>query len=95
MAPSGAISLYSDSQSAINLAHNPSFHDRSKHIALKYHLTRYLIADGQLSLEFVPTESQAADCFTKALSGTRMAMCREQLGLVPWKRHVAQSQGGC
>jgi hypothetical protein len=85
VAPTGAISIYSDSQSAINLANNPAFHDKSKHIALKYHLIRHLISEGQICLEYVPTEVQVADCLTKALSGTRMDECRRQLGLVPLK----------
>ena len=83
MAPSTAISIYSDSQSAINLAHNPSYHDKSKHIALKYHLTRHLIQEGQVCLEYVPTEIQVADCLTKPITGIKMDDCRRQLGLVP------------
>ena len=81
VAPVGPISLYSDSQSAINLAHNPIFHEKSKAVALKYHLTRHLIDEGQLSLEYIPTESQVADCLTKALSGTRMDEWRRNFGL--------------
>ena len=86
VAPPGPISIYSDSQSAINLAHNPIFHEKSKAIALKYHLTRYLIDEGQIVLEYVPTEIQVADVLTKALSGVRLRECRTELGLVELER---------
>ena len=80
--PTVPISIYSDSQSAINLAHNPVFHEKSKHVALKYHFTRWLIDERQLSLEYVPTEVQVADCLTKALSGPKLALARKFQGLV-------------
>ena len=38
--------LYCDSQSAIHLAKNPSFHSRTKHIQLRYHFIRSLLEDG-------------------------------------------------
>ncbi|KAE8735860.1 Cytochrome P450 90B1 [Hibiscus syriacus] len=43
--------LYCDSQSAIHLAKNPSFHSRTKHIQLRYHFIRSLLEDGILKLE--------------------------------------------
>ena len=42
--------LYCDSQSAIHLAKNPSFHSRTKHIHLRYHFIRSLMEDGILKL---------------------------------------------
>ena len=38
--------LYSDSQSAIFLAKNPTFYSRTKHIQIRYHFVRSLLDDG-------------------------------------------------
>jgi hypothetical protein len=50
-----------DNKSAISLAKNPVFHDRSKHIDLKYHFIRDTVETKKIELEFVPTEHQLAD----------------------------------
>ena len=39
--------LYSDSQSAIHLAKNSTFHSRTKHIQLRYNFIRLVLEDGQ------------------------------------------------
>ena len=35
-----SIALYSDNQGALSLAENPTFHQGSKHIAVRYHFIR-------------------------------------------------------
>ena len=42
--------LNSDSQSAIHLAKNATFHARTKHIEVRYHFIRTLLEEGQLKL---------------------------------------------
>ena len=42
--------LYSDSQNAIHLANNSTFHSKTKHIHLKYHFIWSVLEDGQLKL---------------------------------------------
>jgi hypothetical protein len=80
--PRVPIPLFSDSQSAIHLTKNPVFHERSKHIALKLHLSRHLQRDGSMAIKFIPTQSQVADVLTKALHGPKVTWGREQMGLV-------------
>ncbi|KMQ87587.1 retrovirus-related pol polyprotein from transposon tnt 1-94 [Lasius niger] len=60
--------LLVDNAGAIKLAKSPSFHKRSKHIDIRYHFVRERIQKGQIMLEYVPSEEQAADILTKLIS---------------------------
>ena len=42
----GEVTVYSDSQSAIYLSKNPVYHERTKHVDVKYHFIRDQIAKG-------------------------------------------------
>jgi hypothetical protein len=61
-----------DNKSAIDLANNPVYHKRSKHIDIKYHWLRQHVAkDGfkTVTLHHCTTLEMVADLFTKSLSG--------------------------
>ena len=62
------IPLYTDNNGALLLANNPVYHERTKHISVKYHLIRDYINKGMLDLIFIPTNSQKADGMTKPLA---------------------------
>lgn len=57
--------LLVDNQGAIALAKNPVYHKRSKHIDIKYHYIPSQIEDGNVKLEYIPSEENVADMFTK------------------------------
>eukprot|EP00253_Pinus_taeda_P021111 PITA_21111 len=59
--------LMIDNTSTINLAKNPKFHDRTKHINTKYHLIRHHVEAKTIHLRHYSTNEQIADIFTKAL----------------------------
>ena len=59
--------LYCDNLSSIQLAHNPVFHARKKHIEVHYHFIRERVLSGDIDLVYVNTEEQVANIFTKAL----------------------------
>jgi hypothetical protein len=59
--------LYSDNAGSISLAQNPEHHARTKHIDVRYHLTREHLQLGTIYLQRIPTKGNTADSFTKAL----------------------------
>ena len=60
--------LKEDNQSTIRMTHNPEFHSRTKHIDVKFHYIRQLVSEGTLIIDWIPTDIQLADRFTKALT---------------------------
>jgi hypothetical protein len=62
------------------------FHDRSKHIEIKYHYIRDMVQKGALRLQYVATDEQVADVLTKSLSRTKFEYFRDKLSIVPLQR---------
>ena len=54
-----------DSQSALNLIDNPVYHERSKHIGIKFHYVREQVLKGEVEFVYVPTKFLVADDLTK------------------------------
>ena len=59
--------LFVDNSSTIQLARNPKFRDRTKHINTKYHLIQHHVVAKTIHLTHCPTSEQIVDIFTKAL----------------------------
>jgi hypothetical protein len=74
--------LFSDSKSAIYLAHNSTFHSRSKHIETRFHFIRHALEEGRLKLEKIDTTVNPADMFTKVVPREKFEFCRASLGIV-------------
>ena len=74
--------IYCDNQSCIRLTENPVFHDRSKHIEIRYHFIRDWVQRGAVQLEYVATGEQVADILTKALEKGKFIKFRDKLGVV-------------
>jgi hypothetical protein len=61
------VKLFIDNQSALQLVKNPVFHERTKHIDLRFHFFRECVEDGKVAVEHIGTKNQLADILTKSL----------------------------
>jgi len=75
------IPINCDNQGAIALAKDNKFHARTKHIDLRYHFIREAVEDAKIELNYIPTNDNAADIFTKALAKGKFRLFAGLLGL--------------
>ncbi|KAJ7518762.1 hypothetical protein O6H91_20G050600 [Diphasiastrum complanatum] len=73
--------IFTDSQSRIQLAKNHVFHARMKHIEVKYHFVREKLQSEGVSVVHCSTTLQLANMFTKSLSKNKFETFRARLGL--------------
>ena len=76
-----SIPLFVDNSSTIQLARNPKFHDRTKHINTKYYLIQHHVEAKKNHMTHCPTLEQIADIFTKALGCEKFKIFRSLLGM--------------
>jgi hypothetical protein len=73
-----------DSQSAIFLVRNPTYHSKTKHIDVQYHFVRDMVEEKKVLLVKVDTLENVADSLTKSVSTEKFSWCRESMGFLPW-----------
>ena len=64
---------------------NPVFHDKLKHIEIKYHYIRDMVQRGAVNLQYVVTDEQIADVLNKPLSKVNFEYFMEKLGVLQIK----------
>ncbi|GFQ72694.1 retrovirus-related Pol polyprotein from transposon TNT 1-94 [Trichonephila clavata] len=74
-------SLQIDNQSAIRLVKNPQFHNRTKHIDIRYKFIREQYESRQLNVINCSSEVQVADILTKPLAKDRFLKLKLMLGM--------------
>lgn len=73
--------VHCDSQSAIHLAKNPVYHERTKHIDVRMYFVRESIADGQVAVQKIATADNPADMMTKSLPTEKFRHCLNWLNV--------------
>jgi phosphoribosyl-AMP cyclohydrolase len=75
------VRLDCDSQSAIFLAKNPTYHSKTKHIDVQYHFVRDMVEEKKVLLEKVDTLKNVVDSLTKSVSTEKFSWCRVTMGI--------------
>ena len=74
--------IFCNNTSAINISKNPLMHTKTKHIAIKYHYLRELVLDKTVRMEYLNTNEQLTNIFTKAILKEPYDYLRSQLGVL-------------
>jgi hypothetical protein len=86
------VELKVHSKSALTLARNPVFHERSKHIDLRYHFIQNYLTEGTVSATYINTVDQLADILTKALGRVKFQEQRARIGMIQIGRDRDQGE---
>ncbi|KAL8149358.1 hypothetical protein AgCh_006394 [Apium graveolens] len=76
-----SIALYCDNKAALDLAANPVYHARTKHIELDCHFIREKILTGLIEVFQVTSQDNSADILTKGLGKVPHWSCASKMGL--------------
>jgi hypothetical protein len=72
-----------DNEGSVSMTHDPQFHARSKHIALRHHWVRELVEMNILDIQSCRDPEQTADVLTKALPKPKHVRHTEEMGVLP------------
>lgn len=76
------VTVFSDSQSTIHLSRNPVFHDRTKHIDVKFHFIRDIMEKKIKKIEKISTKCNPAYMGTKVLPLQKFKDCLNLLNVI-------------
>ncbi|KAI3750087.1 hypothetical protein L2E82_20712 [Cichorium intybus] len=76
------VNIFCDNESAIKLALNTVFHEKTKHFELDVHFIREKVSKGILKIEKIQSEHHIADILTKALPFPQHDYLCQQMGLI-------------
>ncbi|GJU65039.1 retrovirus-related pol polyprotein from transposon TNT 1-94 [Tanacetum coccineum] len=75
---------------AIHLSWNHIFHEKTKHINVRYHFIREVLEANTVEVLKVGTEHNVADALTKVIHGLKLQHCLELLSVVEYKLLVCR-----
>ena len=83
-----------DNTAAVLLCGDQAFHNRVKHLDVRYHWIRERVENGELVVGRIPSSGNIADVLTKALPGPRFVTLRGCLG-VHQRGTAVRAEGEC
>lgn len=89
-----SIDINMDSNGALHLANNAQFSQRTKHIDIKHHFIRDHLEKGDISLQYLSTEENTADCLTKPLEKIKFEKFRAKSGVTSRKDAISKDSKG-
>jgi hypothetical protein len=75
------LTINCNNQGAIVLSKDNKFHAHTKHIDIQYHSIHDAVEDEKILVNYVPTDNNPADIFTKPLAKAKFRCFIEMLGL--------------
>ena len=75
--------IYGDNQSSIATANDGKFQSRTKHIDIKFHFVKDVVARNLLDIVYCESEHMKANVLTKSLPRNKFESVRNVLGIVP------------
>ncbi|WVZ86726.1 hypothetical protein U9M48_033465 [Paspalum notatum var. saurae] len=73
--------IHCDNQSTIYLTKDHMFHERTKHIDVRYHFIRGVIAEGGIKVRKIITHDNPADMMTKHVPTSKFELCSSLVGI--------------
>uniref|UniRef100_A0A2N9J8U9 Integrase catalytic domain-containing protein n=1 Tax=Fagus sylvatica TaxID=28930 RepID=A0A2N9J8U9_FAGSY len=73
--------VHCDSQSALDLSKNSTYHSRTKHIDVRYHWLRLIVDQQLMQLRKIHTDKNPADMLTKVVPKEKLELCAGSAGM--------------
>ena len=76
------IIIHCDNTAAISISENTGgTHSRVKHVDVKHHWIRETVELGEIAIEYIPSEDNIADLFTKSLARPQLEKLMGLMGM--------------
>ena len=74
--------IFCDNQSVIYLIRNQAYHERTKHIDVRYHFIREAVAERNMTVKKIGTTDNPADMLTKPVLANKFKYCSNLIGML-------------
>lgn len=84
--PKTGLRLFCDNQGTISLSNNEFQNERTKHIDVKLNFVKEKVANKDISLSYISTNSMTADILTKVLAPGKHNIHARNMGLESFEK---------
>ena len=79
--PCPAVLINCDNQATIYNVSNKTYNGKSRHASLRHYMVRQLLKRGVVTVNFIESNRNLADPFTKSLPSSVVSIKRKEMGL--------------